>query len=292
LAQFSTFSSDAEMRRFFTEASELLGENDLLLRGRAWVLLGQPDRALADFSQLIETEPNNAAAHVARGELHARFTRWQQAADDFDAALALNSGDHWQWYRSAALRLKLNDMEGYIRHCREMLDRFGDTELHYIGERISKLCLLVPEAVAATGDAGGRMAAIAGGASETDNLYPYYRLVQGMADYRAGRFDDAAEASADSYERQSNYYAQALAAVFCGMAHHQAGRPDEARHWLDIADQLLDVRMPPESRGDIGSAWHDWIMPHVAREEARALLKAAATQAESDAGESRPVVAP
>ncbi|HUG93968.1 MAG TPA: tetratricopeptide repeat protein [Planctomycetaceae bacterium] len=272
VTDFSKWSSNEELRRFFTESAELLGAGDPLLRGRAYALLGNPQRALADFSGLIDEQPKNAAALIARGELHARFTRWQEAADDFEAALAVDSTDHWQWYRGACLRLKTGDREGYLRYCREMIDRFGGTDRPYISERIAKLCLLVPEAVEPAGDAAFRLAAVAASASSEDNFQPYYLLVKGLADYRAGRFQDAAETCSRSFERLPSVYAQALAAVFCGMAHHSAGDEAEARRWLALADERLDRRMPKESSGNVGPAWHDWIMPHAARDEARKLI--------------------
>jgi tetratricopeptide (TPR) repeat protein len=271
-AEFSRQSSDAELRQFYAEAAELLGAEDRLLRGNAWLLLGDQKRAIADYTGLLNEQPTNAAALFARADVHARMARWQEAAADYDAGLAIDSSDHWHWYRSAPLRLKLNDREGYLRHCRELLARFGGAEQPFVAERIAKLCLLLPEAVEESGEAASRLAAFAGSQSEQDNLYPYYVLVKGMADYRAGRYAEAVQACTQGYERQNSVFAQALAAVYCAMAHHQAGRAEDARQWLARADQLFDTRFPPESSGNVSAAWHDWIIAHTARQEAAELF--------------------
>lgn len=59
----------------------------LALRGDMWRLLEEPERALENYEQALNSDPNFAAAHFGRGQLFADQGEDARAIDDFMAAL-------------------------------------------------------------------------------------------------------------------------------------------------------------------------------------------------------------
>ncbi len=65
-------------------------ESVVLLQNRARLrqILGQTERALADYAQLLAHEPSNADAWLERGLLHQRAGRFAEALPDYERAIA------------------------------------------------------------------------------------------------------------------------------------------------------------------------------------------------------------
>ncbi len=70
--------------------SRYVMESVILLhnRARVHVILGDPERALQDYTTLLLHEPSNSEAHLDRGNLLQSLGRHQQALEDCDAAIA------------------------------------------------------------------------------------------------------------------------------------------------------------------------------------------------------------
>src|SRR5262249_37640879 len=120
---------------------------------REQLVLPEHDRgdvlaAILHLGPVIDAEKDKleqARLLFRRGLLSGRGGGWQQAAADFARGLELDPRDHWHWYQSAVLRLQVGDRPGYLRHCREMLERFGKTNDRSTAERVAKTCCLVRE---------------------------------------------------------------------------------------------------------------------------------------------------
>ena len=79
------------LRRLAREApSTYETESIILLRNRARIHLamGRPERALDDYTTLLDLEPTNSEAHLDRGVILQQLGRTCEALDDFDAAVA------------------------------------------------------------------------------------------------------------------------------------------------------------------------------------------------------------
>jgi tetratricopeptide (TPR) repeat protein len=238
----------------------------------AFLRKGQPDRALAALDGRLAAEqgkPGEAAVHFERGLLRARLGRWKEAAADFAAGLALDPSDHYHWYRGGFLCLQLGDADGYRRHCRELLRRFGDTQDPMIAERIAKLCSVLPQE---GGDLDWplRLAGRAVDRTERHGLYPHFLAVKGFADCRARRYEESLDGLQKCEELLPNPLFKAEAALFRTLALHHLRRGEEARRVLDRARELLDGE--PGARADLGEIWFDWIMCQVLRREAEGLI--------------------
>jgi tetratricopeptide (TPR) repeat protein len=57
-------------------------------RARLYLLLKEPEQALADYTALLRLEPTNSEAHLDRGILYQRLGRLPEALADFDASIA------------------------------------------------------------------------------------------------------------------------------------------------------------------------------------------------------------
>jgi tetratricopeptide (TPR) repeat protein len=81
------------------------------LRADAYKEKGDYDRALADYDQAIELNPENVRAYTGRGDLFERIGDRTRAIADFTKALALNP----------------DMLPQYIKQCEDALNRLRTT---------------------------------------------------------------------------------------------------------------------------------------------------------------------
>ena len=62
-------------------------------RGFAYGQLGEFDRAVADFTKVLELQPKSYKAYALRGAARMKMLDFKNAVDDFSGALAANSSD-------------------------------------------------------------------------------------------------------------------------------------------------------------------------------------------------------
>jgi serine/threonine protein kinase/tetratricopeptide (TPR) repeat protein len=99
--------------------------------------------------------------------------------------------------------------------------------------------------------------------------YAWSRIVQGMGEYRCGRWPEAIKVL-EKAERDPDPRLAALAGSFGAMARYQAGQTNAARESLDRASQLLN-RL--QQTGVLpGNEWHFVVFGLVARAEAERLI--------------------
>lgn len=180
---------------------------------------------------------------------------------------------HWDWFQCAPLLLHIGDVDGYRRLCRDMLQRFGQTDEPFVAERTAKVCLLLPDAVADQ-KLVQQLAQRAVTGTEQHLAYVWFQITKAMAEYRAGQFERSIkwlrESQMDSHATLGG--GKALGHLFLAMAHYRLGRADEARAELTKATALIDaeVRNWNPDEGKVGGP--DWFMAMVVRREAEALI--------------------
>jgi tetratricopeptide (TPR) repeat protein len=74
-------------------------------RGTAWRRAGEPAKAVADFTKVLELKPDFARAYEARGSAQADVGARAEALSDLDAAVAHGAGD-WRFLYSRAVLLR------------------------------------------------------------------------------------------------------------------------------------------------------------------------------------------
>jgi WD40 repeat protein/serine/threonine protein kinase/tetratricopeptide (TPR) repeat protein len=243
------------------------GQRDEAERALIEALAKQPDhaptRALAE-----RFFPGRADADAHRGE-------WTRVASDYAQLLKLRPNDHWLWYRAIAVHAHLGNQEEYRRLCRGMLECFGTTDDPNIAERIAKSCLLL------AGGSEGRKKlaklidlALAQKPDRPD--MPWFLTVRGLAEYRAGRWADAAGWLEKSLANQPPVYVQAQARFLLAMTQQQRGQTEAAKATLARALEITARQMPTLDKS--GGDWHDWLINDLLRREAEALLAGSAPE--------------
>jgi hypothetical protein len=136
------------------------------------------------LQRLQGIDEGNSATQATREAEHGKY---QSAVRYDDQAIALGRKSVDAWARSAYLHLLLGHREEYRRRCREILGRFGDTDLERDGEYAAEVCLASPEAL----DDWTPVVRLTGRLYSDPDVDPggatWVYIVKGMADYRVGR---------------------------------------------------------------------------------------------------------
>jgi WD40 repeat protein len=206
----------------------------------------------------------------ARAHADAHRGDWSRVAATYDVLLKLQPNDHWLWYRAGVVQAHLGNKEEYRRLGRAMLERFHDTEDFEIAERTGKTCLLLaggPEDV-------NKLAGLLARAfpKQTDHPgMPWIMMMRGLADYRAGRWADAAGWLEKSLaKRRPVDYAWASAHFLLAMTQQRRGQGEAARATLAQAREITRGQLPTLEKS--GWFWHDWLINDLLRREAETLL--------------------
>jgi serine/threonine-protein kinase len=162
-------------------------------RGEAYGQLGQWREAIADCSKSIELFPNpRSLAWSFRAYYHSILGQWEKAAADLAVHFrngSLSPGDDI-WFQLACLRLLNDDVSGYCRLSRQLVDSVLLSKKDITGQTgymLCRTCLLLPEdetSLARTMHWAEQTLARSPGAA-------WYLHVMALAYYRAGQFDRA-----------------------------------------------------------------------------------------------------
>jgi tetratricopeptide (TPR) repeat protein len=230
----------------------------------------------AAMSHLAGLSATSGETLTRRAMIRIGVARFSDALDDLNKALDLEPTDHFLWYMRGCLLAYLGgaDPAAYAAHRGAMLGRFGEVvDPPEFAEKTAKSCVLLPtspdelrrcgvliDRAVASGDAG---------------LLPWFRLTQGMVEYRAGHFEDCVKWCAESRNtmRQSSRTTVAAAEFFVAMGHHRLGHANAAREAFERARLIMETQVPKAGADDIGIGnLEDWLICHVIRREAEALF--------------------
>ena len=191
--------------------------------------------------------------------------------------LDANPPNHFVWFQTACLLARGDDMKKYRDHCQSMLERFKDTTDRPTADRVAKASLFVPNSgadLALASQLADR--AVLGG----DHQWMcYFQLCKGLAEYRCGRYQSAADwlAKSVSVTRKSWPYAFVEGAACLAMSQFRLGHAEEARSLLAEADRVFSTLRKPGENG-FEANFHDWIISDALRHEAAALINGPATR--------------
>ncbi len=209
-----------------------------------------------------------------RGDWRARQGDWTGAADDFTALLSLEPDAPEPYHALAPLLLQTGDLPGYARTCAAFLARFGATNDLAIGRLLAKDCVLA----ASTNVDLAKVAALARQAAEAgtnDSHFAESALTLALAEYRQGRFAEAAAQAKNALDAaEQNAACQAQAAAVLALAQVQLKQTDLARGSLAKGQQIMQAKLPKVESGDLGPQWEEGLAARRLIEEARALTKA------------------
>ena len=231
------------------------------------------EAAANDLAPAADDRLAMAALLRVRGTLCAQFAQWTLAASDLTKAIELNPTNDWNWYQLAPLLAQRGDAVAYRQHCHTMLARYSGTTNASIAERTAKVCLMLPwdgpDLAAAD-----KLAETAVTIGATEVWVAYYQFVKGLAEYRQGRFDSAAEWERKALSEEGiDNPRDVQACMVLAMACHQLHQWDQARAALAKGGKIAEAKLPKLESGDLGSSWHDWIIAHALMREAKGLIE-------------------
>jgi tetratricopeptide (TPR) repeat protein len=109
----------------------------LLGRGNAWKSKGDLDRAIADFSQAIRVDPKFASAYFNRGDAYDDKGDTTRAISDIDAAIRLDPGDADSFILRGVLWKKKGDLDRAIRDYTEAIRLDPKSSMAYFNRAIA-----------------------------------------------------------------------------------------------------------------------------------------------------------
>jgi serine/threonine protein kinase/Flp pilus assembly protein TadD len=239
----------------------------------------QAAQALQNMLQDLSVQTNSVELFRQRGSIYGRCARWKEAADDLARVVQADPDDDMAWHKLAPALVQSGQLEAYHQHCREALSYFKYTKYANAAERIARDCLFLPPSGAdlqAAADLADK--AISLGTNNPD--LPWFQLVEGLAQYRQGRYGGALTLLRQELTSKSinlNCLAQTWAVL--AMASYQLGQIDDARAALVRAKELVSNEMPQLSDGDLRWDWGDWIVAHKLLDEATTLVQGVAPTA-------------
>ncbi|MEA3211602.1 MAG: hypothetical protein QOE70_4659 [Chthoniobacter sp.] len=181
------------------------------------------------------------------------------------------SEEAFHWVHLAVACVAAGKTADYSTTCAAMLRRFRDSRDTGAAERVIRTCSLAPDSGVA--DAQLRPFAAIAEPMEAGKFRDWYRASAALAEYRAGRWNVAADLLKKIGDEAST--PRACADVVLAMVHHRLEQPTEASARMDRARKLISAHWQPPKEGD-GGRWHDWLIAYLLLKEADALVGAAA----------------
>jgi serine/threonine protein kinase len=234
--------------------------------------------AIRLFSEVLTPaftrQTNSSGLLLARGEIFARYGRWNEAESDLSHALEFYPENNTIWHSLTAVLIQEGKVEGYRELCLKSVERFGHTTDPTSAERISRDCLILPTSGADLGTIA-RMTRIA--MSNTNYAYgpAWCQLAQGLADYRQGHFTGALGWAEKALAKPGDNQARDIEAFMVqAMAYQRLNQPEKAYSTLAKGSELAAAKLAQaKSKYDIGTDWREWSFAQALLREAKALIE-------------------
>ena len=212
--------------------------------GRLAEAVGTWQEVCRELEAAIKQHPNEpvfaqqlAQAELVAGQSYAEKALWERAAEAMALAVRHGLTDR----TTAVIRMSLlavtRDVAALHTLGPELLERYGKTSEPLVASGLARWCALAPGVVSDS----SRLVALAQEAPVFGHTGPDRSFNLGLAEYRAGRYEDAirhARESLASVQGGETGPQGALDEALLAMAYHQVGNHDEARRWLDKINQL------------------------------------------------------
>jgi len=183
--------------------------------------------------------------------------------------VVMNPVAHESYHMLAPLQVAAGKEEGYRKTCGQIVNRFATTTDIAIADRMAKDCLIRPGAVADLAPVA-RMADLALSKGASHPALPFFQACRALADYRMGRFVEAAELAGKVGDKLP--YAQVEALAVQAMALKRLNRDEEAQAVFAKAAGVFEAKMPKLESGNLGADWRDWVIARELLREAGILM--------------------
>ncbi len=236
--------------------------------------LGRHQEAIADESKAIEIDPQRDDAYAGRGLSRVELEDWDAAERDFLHAIELDPAYSGILPYESLLLLARGSNEQHRLLSERILREFDPASDVTMAGWALWTCTLLPDAFANSTDANTYAKEVVARASEHERGRHLRTL--GAVLYRAGQTQAALDTLMHSEQRQQqipdHLASPASTWYFLAMAHQQAAHMDEARMWLDKADDWTHMALQQHEDGTRALAWENRITLQLLQAEARELL--------------------
>ena len=247
----------------------------------------------SQFDRVVFERPETTSLKwTDQWEFMAQAGRFSEAATDLAEVIDSDESENWLFYALTPLLIQSGQLTEYTNHCKLMLDQFEHTTDPSVAERTAKSCLLLPSILSPEDfNRATNLAARAVSLSLHGDWLHWRLMTRGLAEYRAGRYDDAI---ATEHQSQSDLAQSALAHTkdlngpaceadtyfISAMAHQRLNQKRDAQADLQHGLELVQEKLPRLDCGDLGDQWFDTLMSHIIMQEARRTIKGTPALAE------------
>ena len=178
-----------------------------------------------------------AEVELVMGESYAEKALWDEAAEAMALAFRHGLTDRTAAVIRVSLLAVTHHRDALAKLGPELLERYGKTSDPLVASGLARWCALVPGIVPDP----GRLVSYAQSAPIFGHTDPLRFSNLSLAEYRAGRFDDAIRHARESLASDSGGETGPTGAIngaLLAMAYHRLGQRDLAKRWLDKINHL------------------------------------------------------
>jgi tetratricopeptide (TPR) repeat protein len=220
------------------------------------------------FERLLELRPHDDHLRTVRGRYYALRRQWAKAAENYSRGIASAPADSEEWFEYACLQCITGDGAGYDRFIQEIAAKEGKSKEPIVAYVLARAASLSPEPVVAP----AQVIRWAEQAVASDTHAPWYLHVLGIAQFRAGHFDEAIKQLEASIAGGWGEEGKAQNQLVLAMAHHRLGNTTKARALLEEVIRWWNTVELAEADGAASLPATDWLARQVLRREAEALV--------------------
>ena len=239
------------------------------------------------FARLVELRPNDGRLWLARGSVHSSEREWANAFTDFERALELLKQEEPSATESefgyltlgitkhslGQLSLLKDDLPRFRDLCNTIIEEHGHYQDAFSASCFSRACTLSPDGLT---DWSIPLNLAQHSVDEQPRV-PWYQFALGIAQYRAGKYEEAIRSLNQSLEMGPNWLGRGQNHVVLAMAQQQLGRVEEARKSLARANASFNEMNRTMANSTFGfAASHflgDWLCLQILLPEAEQLLE-------------------
>jgi serine/threonine-protein kinase len=224
------------------KSERLKGAIALVEQGHVFSELRRWDDAMNALDKAVVVCPELSSAWDERGQLYAQLGLWDRALEDRRRAFDINEPALAEEWRSCVtLVAHAGDADGYRRLCSRMRERFQGYGGLIAADLVRTCCLMPADntdysfLVELMHLATGHLRV-----SRRQIPEPLYMYAEGLAEYRAGRYDDAIASCLGSLRAGEEWVECSLNFPVLALAYEGRGDVDKAKSFLEQAAQADD----------------------------------------------------
>jgi serine/threonine protein kinase/Tfp pilus assembly protein PilF len=215
--------------------------------------------------QTIELLREQAYAAAQQGH-------WQEAIVRYSRLIDHQPANPLPYHALAALLAHTSDRTNYDHFCSETQRRFRSVPDPTVAGATARDCLLMATSQLDVPTVTGWIeVALAAGTNHW--AAASFEFTKGLAEYRRGNCAEGLGWLERALSREQEPGRRAQGFFVSAMAQVRLGNTNTAPALLKQGTELVENRLPKIENGLLGEGWIDWVIAHILRREARALLE-------------------